>query len=526
MTPTFADQGLRPDVVASLAKRGIHDPFPIQTLTLRDALAGRDVSGKAPTGSGKTLAFGLPLVASVAKALPRRPTGLVLVPTRELASQVCDELRLLAAPYGHKVSAFYGGVGFGGQKAALKKGVEVVVACPGRLADLIQQGELKLDHVQVVVIDEADRMADMGFLPEVTRLLDQTPDDRQTLLFSATLDGAVDKLVRKYQADPVRHELLDEPTVSTAATHRFWKVSSTERVKLCAEAIAASGPTIVFCRTKRGTDRLARRLEDTGVRAAAIHGDRSQRQRERALAEFTAGRVQALVATDVAARGIHVDDVSCVIHFDPPADAKDYVHRSGRTARAGARGSVISLVEPNKARDVKTMQRLLDLPQGLTEPDLHSIRTPPPRGDAPHRNSHPTNGRDSNNGPAAKGSEASRPVTVTGNGGFAGADNRTHQAHRPTASPHRTDRPDRHQSRRTSRHPTAPRRQAMPTGTVKWFNSEKGFGFIAREDGPDVFVHFSAIQGSGYRNLEEGQNVEFDVAPGRKGEQAENVKVV
>ena len=484
MTPTFADQGLRPDVVASLAQRGIHDPFPIQTLTLRDALAGRDVSGKAPTGSGKTLAFGLPLLAGIDRAVPRRPTGLVLVPTRELASQVCDELRLLARPYGHKVSAVYGGVGFGGQKAALKKGVEVLVACPGRLADLIQQGEVKLDHVQVVVVDEADRMADMGFLPEVTRLLDRTPDDRQTLLFSATLDGAVDQLVRRYQADPVRHEVAGEPADRTAATHRFWKVTAPDRVRLCAQVIAAAGPTIVFCRTKRGTDRLARRLEQAGVRAAAIHGDRSQRQRERALAEFTAGRVQALVATDVAARGIHVDDVSCVVHFDPPADAKDYVHRSGRTARAGARGSVVSLVEGSKASDVKALQRALDLPLGLAEPDVATLER----------------------------SRSTRP----------------HQPARSAASPHRTDRhrTDRHQTRRTSRHPTAPRRQEMPTGTVKWFNSEKGFGFIAREDGPDVFVHFSAIQGSGYRNLEEGQNVEFDVAPGRKGEQAENVKVV
>jgi superfamily II DNA/RNA helicase len=432
---------------------------------------------------------------------------LVLVPTRELASQVCDELRLLAKPYGHKVSAIYGGVGFGGQKAALRKGVEVLVACPGRLADLVQQGEAHLDQVEVVVLDEADRMADMGFLPEVTRLLDRTPDRRQTLLFSATLDGAIDKLVTRYQSDPVRHELPDQPPVSTDATHRFWKVPGGERVALAAQVIDRSGPTIVFCRTKRGTDRLARRLQQAGVRAAAIHGDRSQRQRERALAEFAEGRVQALVATDVAARGIHVDDVSCVIHFDPPADHKDYVHRSGRTARAGARGSVISLVEPSKAKDVAVIQRALDLPKGLTEPDLGAL-DPFEAGATTPNKAKPAKSKSKDKG--AKGAKGAKPAAREG---------------RRPASPHQGT-PDRHQTRRKPRHLSATRRNAMPTGTVKWFNSEKGFGFIAREDGPDVFVHFSAIQGSGYRNLEEGQNVEFDVAPGRKGEQAENVKVI
>jgi len=515
VTPNFQDLGLEPDAVDALARRGIHAPFPIQALALPDALAGRDVSGRAPTGSGKTLAFGLAMVKRVARAVPNHPTGLVLVPTRELASQVCDELRLLAKPHGRKVSAFYGGVGFGGQRSALRKGVEIIVACPGRLADLVQQGEIHLDHIEVVVIDEADRMADMGFLPEVKRLLDRTPDTRQTLLFSATLDGAVDVLVKRYQRHPVRHALPDEAVDRPDATHLFWRVPGGERVTRCAEIISAVGSTIVFCRTKRGADRLARRLDQAGVRAAAIHGDRSQRQREQALEAFISGRVSALVATDVAARGIHVDDVGCVVHHDPPSEAKDYVHRSGRTARAGASGWVVSLVDPSMKNDVAQIQKALELPSGLTPPDPTALT----RVKSPRR--------------ASAGRTHPKPLmggTEPGPFGSLSVPGLKHEArkaprrvaHTPQPSPDRSTQ----QQRRSPHHTTAPRRTSMPTGTVKWFNSEKGFGFIAREDGPDVFVHFSAIQGSGYRNLEEGQAVEFDVAPGRKGEQAENVKVM
>jgi len=257
---------------------------------------------------------------------------------------------------------------------ALSRGVDVAVACPGRLGDLIERGSIHLDAVEIVVIDEADRMADMGFLPDVRRILDLTPADRQTLLFSATLDGDIDVLVRRYQHDPSRHELEADEDDTSAAVHLFWKVASGDRVARAAEVTSASGPTIVFCRTKHSTDRIARQLEQHGVRAAAIHGDRSQKQRERALDSFIRGAVDALVATDVAARGIHVDGVNAVVHFDPPTDAKDYVHRSGRTARAGATGVVVSLVTPDKVGAVRRIQRDLDMPGGTTTPDVAAIR--------------------------------------------------------------------------------------------------------------------------------------------------------
>ncbi|CAN5692126.1 DEAD/DEAH box helicase [soil metagenome] len=386
MSRTFAELGVPADIAERLAQRGIAAPFPIQTATLPDALAGRDICGKAPTGSGKTMAFGIPLVARVPKAKPRRPRGLVLVPTRELAGQVRDELALLAGPRGRTVAAFYGGAGFGAQLAALRSGTDIAVACPGRLADLVQRGAIRLDSVELVVIDEADRMADMGFLPEVRRLLDQVRPDRQTLLFSATLDGDVDVLVRRYQHDPARHELEAEHD-APQNRHVFWKVERGDRVKRLAPLLQAEWPAIVFCRTKRGADRLARQLGVAGVDAAAIHGDRSQGQRERALASFISGKVQALVATDVAARGIHVDAVACVVHFDPPADEKDYTHRSGRTGRAGAAGLVLSMVAGEQARDVRKLQSRLGLPTGLDAPDLAAVtdgaRPPRPAPAAP-----------------------------------------------------------------------------------------------------------------------------------------------
>jgi superfamily II DNA/RNA helicase len=325
---------------------------------------------------------------------------LVLTPTRELAAQVATELRALATPRNLRVDSFYGGVGYGPQLKALSRGVDVAVACPGRLGDLIERGSIHLDAVEIVVIDEADRMADMGFLPDVRRLLDLTPANRQTLLFSATLDGDIDVLVRRYQHDPARHELDADVDDSQAAVHLFWKVSSGDRVDRTADIAAASGPTIVFSRTKHGTDRIARQLEQRGVRAAAIHGDRSQKQRERALDAFIRGAVDALVATDVAARGIHVDGVNAVVHFDPPADAKDYVHRSGRTARAGATGVVVSLVTPDKASAVKRIQRDLGMPPGTTTPDVGAITAvvgqPPERRPSDPRGPAQTGGRGGN----------------------------------------------------------------------------------------------------------------------------------
>jgi superfamily II DNA/RNA helicase len=380
---TFTELGVPRPIVDRLAHRGIVDAFPIQVATLGDALAGRDLCGKAPTGSGKTIAFGIPLVVGVRDAAPRRPKGLVLVPTRELATQVHDELVALAGRNGPRVATFFGGVGFGHQLKALARGVDIAVACPGRLADLVQQGEIHLDAVEMVVLDEADRMADMGFLPEVRRLLDRTPDDRQTLLYSATLDGAVDVLIRRYQHDPARHEhAVDEEAPQNR--HEFWKVERAERVTVTARLVSAEWPAIVFCRTRRGADRLTKQLAGAGVAAVAIHGDRSQSQRERARAEFSTGRAQALVATDVAARGIHVDDVACVVHYDVPADHKDYVHRSGRTGRAGATGFVVSLVPGEQVKEVRKIQRTLGLPTSIDAPDLDAVGPVRP-GPAPTR---------------------------------------------------------------------------------------------------------------------------------------------
>ncbi|MEO9223939.1 MAG: DEAD/DEAH box helicase, partial [Acidimicrobiales bacterium] len=372
---TFADLGVPDAMARNLAERGIDAPFPIQAATLPEALAGRDLCGRAPTGSGKTLAFGIPLIAgvqSVGRARPKRPRGLVLVPTRELAAQVCKELQLLAKPRGPWVESFYGGTAFPRQVNALRRGVDIAVACPGRLADLINQGCVDLGDVSFVVLDEADRMADMGFLPEVERLLRQCADRRQSLLFSATLDGDVEAIIDRYMHDAVRHELDSDEDDLAKSTHLFWKVEPTDRANTAAALVDRHGPTVVFCRTKRGADRVTRQLEAAGVSAAAIHGDRSQGQRDRALRSFHKGHVAALVATDVAARGIHVDNVACVIHYDPPADHKDYVHRSGRTARAGATGLVVTLVVPQVKGAVARLQRALELPTGLTAPDLSS----------------------------------------------------------------------------------------------------------------------------------------------------------
>jgi superfamily II DNA/RNA helicase len=358
---SFADLGVPADLVAVLSERGITQPFPIQSATLVDALAGRDLCGRAPTGSGKTLAFGLALAARVNKARPGRPRALVLLPTRELAEQVRGVLAPLLAVRRRSVESVYGGVGFVHQRRALQRGVDVLVACPGRLADLVRQGDLSLGDVELVVVDEADRLADMGFLPEVRRLLDQTARERQTLLYSATLDGDVDVLVRHYQRNPVRCEVESEPEAKGLVEHRFLDVSASERVSTCAGLVSDLGSTVVFTRTKRGADRVAVQLAKAGVTTAAIHGGRSQPQRDRALRAFHERKIRALVATDVAARGIHVEGVCCVIHFDPPADEKGYVHRSGRTGRAGAQGVVVSLVQPDQVRAARQLQDRLGL---------------------------------------------------------------------------------------------------------------------------------------------------------------------
>jgi len=366
---SFHDLGVPADLVAALRRRNITEPFPVQVATLPDALAGADVCGRAPTGSGKTLAFGLPLVVRAAPARPRRPRALVLAPTRELAAQIHKELEPLAAARDKRVCTVYGGVGYEKQKKALRRGVEILVACPGRLGDLIAQNAVRLDAVDIVVIDEADRMADMGFLPEVRRILDATSPERQTLLFSATLDGDVAVLQRKYQRDDaVTYEIagaVDEADIE----HHFEELEATARVSRATEIVRTHGSTIVFTRTRYGAERLAKQLKTAGVDAAAIHGGLSQSKRDRALAGFKDNKVEALIATDVAARGIHVDAVACVVHFDPPVDAKTYVHRSGRTARAGATGTVVSFVARDQRAASHKLRRELGLLPASTQPD-------------------------------------------------------------------------------------------------------------------------------------------------------------
>ena len=381
MPPTFAQLGVPESICRALERNGIHKPFEIQAAVIADAMEGRDICGRAPTGSGKTLAFGIPLIANVGQARPRRPRALILSPTRELADQIASELRSISGPI--SVAAVYGGVGYVDQRKKLQKGVDILVACPGRLEDLIDQRAVSLHETDQVVIDEADRMADMGFLPAVRRILDQTSSERQTVMFSATLDKDVAKLTRDYQDRPITHEVGDATPDVRSADHRFWTVEKTERVDVCANVISSAGPTIVFCRTRHGSDRLARQLSQRGVSAAAIHGGHAQNRRTRTLREFTDGRVMALVATDVAARGIHVDHVAGVIHFDPPEDHKAYLHRSGRTARAGETGLVVSLIQQGQHADAKLVQQQLGLNQPITSPTSIEQREAPVRRSKP-----------------------------------------------------------------------------------------------------------------------------------------------
>ncbi|MEX0767327.1 MAG: DEAD/DEAH box helicase [Microthrixaceae bacterium] len=367
MTKTFEQLGVDPDLCHALSERGITTAFPIQEMSIPDILAGRDVCGKAKTGSGKTLAFGLPMLQILPKAKPGRPTGIALVPTRELATQVRDELLPLAHARGIRITAIYGGDPIEKQIKALKDGVDLAVCTPGRAIDLIERGDLSVEDVKNVIIDEADRMADMGFLPQVEWILRNVEVGHQTLLFSATLDGAVDTLVRRYQHEPARHEVESKGATVEQMTHRFITVHEMDKAKVAATIVAANGRTMIFSNTKHGADRLADKLDDLGVSAQAIHGDLRQNMRERALSNFSAGKLQVLVATDVAARGIHVDDVDAVIHYDPPSDHKNYLHRSGRTARAGENGLVVSLVLWNQELEVKRIQKRLGLDIPIVE---------------------------------------------------------------------------------------------------------------------------------------------------------------
>jgi len=420
-TPTFAELGVPLAIEQVLQRSGVTSPFPIQTATIANALAGRDLCGRAPTGSGKTLAFSIPTAIRVSKAEPGRPTALILTPTRELANQVMETIKPLAQVRKRWAASFYGGTSVGRDVNRLRRGVDIAVCTPGRLVDLIQQGEFSLADCRIVVIDEADRMADMGFLPEVKRILDQTPDDRQTLLFSATLDGDVDVLIRRYQRNPVRHEVETAAGARGDVRHLFWGVDRMERRDMTRMILQRVEPAIVFTRTKRGADRLAKQLTADGISTAAIHGDRSQGQRERALAEFARGDVSTLVATDVAARGIHVDGVGVVVHYDLPGSDKDYVHRSGRTGRAGATGVVVTLVPHDQRKDFDILQRDLrdeldNLGHGLHDVDFDHLTTDEdiPAPSAPSHTHRPKPARNADRARARTGGTGSGGVGSKG----------------------------------------------------------------------------------------------------------------
>ncbi len=471
---TFADLGLPPSICKAIAAAGISEPFPIQAAVIPDVLAGLDVCGRAPTGSGKTLAFGLPLVARLVDAGKRAPVALILAPTRELAEQISRALSPYAAALGHKVATVYGGVGYGAQRKLLDQGAELVVACPGRLEDLLKMGALRLDRVTAVVVDEADQMADMGFLPAVRRIVGATAAQRQVLLFSATLEGPVAKLVDDFQDNPCRHEVGEKGPDITAAHHLFWLAERTDRPRHVAGVAAALGSTLVFCRTRHGADRLAKQLDKFGTKAEAIHGGRSQAQRDRALEMFKRGKIGALIATDVAARGVHVDGIACVLHFDPPADAATYHHRSGRTARAGATGVVISLVDGSMRKATRQLQQQIGVTEGIEPADPRRLSA---RVEHVER--------------VARPDEAAAPSTSA-----------------PSA--------------------TASAMHASTTiGTIKFFSPARGYGFIARPGADDLFVHHSnigtniAAKGTkATATLSEGQRVRYTIGAGRRGPEA------
>lgn len=366
-SPTFASLGVPPELIGALDQRGIHQPFPIQAHTIPDGLAGRDVCGQAKTGSGKTLAFGIPLVLRVGRAEPNRPTALVLVPTRELCAQVDGELSWLAESRNLRVLSVYGGASMERQRAVLGEGADIVVATPGRLIDLVGRGDIFLDAVRYLVLDEADRMCDMGFLPPVEWLMRKMAPERQTLLFSATLGSDVNSLVKHHLNDPVRHGVTDTISTVDSSVHHFLKVHDMDRVKVAAAIVGPTERAVIFTNTKRACDRLADDLKALDVSARAIHGDLSQDRRNRALRQFSAGQVKVLVATDVAARGLHIEGVDVVVQFDPPDDHKTYLHRAGRTARAGASGVVVTLVLWNQLADVERIQKRLALPTSVPE---------------------------------------------------------------------------------------------------------------------------------------------------------------
>jgi len=433
VVPTFAELGLPATLVAALERRGMSSPFAIQVRALPDALAGRDVLGRGQTGSGKTLAFGLPLLARLVggRRTASKPRALVLVPTRELAQQVHDALAPLGQSLDLKLCTVYGGASMGRQIDQLRRGIDVVVATPGRLQDLIDQRECDLSQIEMTVLDEADHMADLGFLPAVTALLEMTPADSQRMLFSATLDRGVDRLVRSFLKTPAMHAVASAESPIDSMDHKVFAVSHSAKTDIAAEIAARPARTLFFVRTKHGADRLATQLRVKGVEAAAIHGNLTQGARKKALDDFSTGHARVLVATDVAARGIHVDDVDLVVHFDPPADHKDYLHRSGRTARAGNTGTVVSFVLSDQVRDHQRMRERAGVEANavavvpghpavrevaesgeviVVQPRIHSPRTRP-AGSRPRRPGAPGARPTTSGQPRSGGSYAGRSST-------------------------------------------------------------------------------------------------------------------
>jgi superfamily II DNA/RNA helicase len=561
MSMSFADLGVPSNLVERLKARGITEAFPIQEAALPDALAGRDVVGKAATGSGKTLAFGLPLMARLTKARPRKPVALILVPTRELAAQVQKEIAQLTDDRGRRVICIYGGTSYNVARKALNFGVDVVVACPGRLEDMLEQGALDLSSIETVVVDEADRMADMGFLPCVRRIVGATPKDRHVMLFSATMGPDVKSLVKEFTNDAAIHDVVGEEAPSDV-DHYFWRVPRDQRPQITADIVEEYERAIVFTRTKHGADRLARQLEERGITAVPLHGDRTQAQRERALRSVKNGQVRVLVATDVAARGIHIDLLPVVIHYDPPAQAIDYLHRSGRTGRAGATGAVISLVGEDVIGQVKRMLKALGLATSIepredapamrlgavddavaaerlddrggkgrserSTPREHDRgprtferreRTVPERGPRPERSFSERRPRTERTF-ADRGERGARPERGP----------RTEHAPRAFADraprPERESRPERTSERREPRFAGRSTPARANEAVVSFFNDSKGFGFASDDKGDDLFIHFSNIVGDGFKSLAQGQKITFEEAQGPKGREARNVRAV
>lgn len=372
---TFADLGISPQVVSALTSRNILEPFPIQRLVIADAIAGKDVLAKSRTGSGKTLGFALPIVERLDPG-DRRPGALILVPTRELAVQVTEEFAAVCKPKKLKVAAAYGGVGMEGQASRLR-GAHVIVATPGRLEDFASRRTVNLSSIRILVLDEADRMLDMGFLPQVNRIVRRIPTDRQTMFFSATLDGAIGHMAKAYTRDPVKHEVVSPTVTVEEISHRFLPVEADRKAQALVDLLKAEGGlSLVFVRTKRGADRLAMKLKGQGIASAAMHGDMSQSARQRALENFDRGKITTLVATDVAARGLDIDDVTHVINYDPPEDHKAYLHRVGRTGRAGREGQGVTLVSSAERGDVGRVASVLNLSK---EFEAHGMKVSPPR---------------------------------------------------------------------------------------------------------------------------------------------------